>query len=52
MLAVTDHQPALAVLVMAAALWLAFEHLGLAHWYVKLHPESVRRHYTTMWAVS
>lgn len=42
--------PAAAVAAVAAALWLAFERLGLAHWYVGLHAEAVRLHYNVLWA--
>jgi hypothetical protein len=48
--AATYMHPLLAVVAGAAALWLAFECCGLAHWYVGLHPEAVRVHYNLQWA--
>lgn len=46
-----DHLPVpVAVAAIAGGLWLAFERLGLGHWYVGLHGEAVRVHYNVLWA--
>lgn len=44
--------PMVSILVIAIGLWLAFECFGVSHWFVGLHPESVRIHYNRVWAQS
>ena len=41
--------PVLSTVVIVLGLWVVFECCGLAHWFVGLHPESVRIHYNLLW---
>ena len=44
--------PTLSIIALTLGLWVAFEHCGLAHWFVGQHPEAVRIHYNLLWTQS